>query len=760
MAESQKNQGQDQDLSGYDKQPEQGESNAKQIKSSKIQGLKQLIKDQLQKASLPKKDGMPDSAEGRFGLSGKGQGGVSSPERISSSEKTPDSGEIPSSGKTPDSGKSPGNFKIFLIIGAVLAFAILLSLILLFALGTGVNNPILRVLNLTQVSFKGVLLTIINVVFGIAAMIAFVSLVVSGFLYVASVGDAPKAKRAKRALIGSTIALVVLLFIYVFLYLMLGGDSGSGSAGGGPIVTIPSPATGAAPFEVTFDVSRIALPGAFYEWDFGDGGNGLGPRITHIYTKAGIFKVTVNETKPDGSKSSENTRVSVTSVRPATVIRASVTEGEVPLKVDFDGGESQVSQGRIVSYEWDFGDISSKENIASGKSVNHTFELRGDYTVTLTTENESGDKNSAQTIIKALEAVGRPNAKIVTSPDDPQGNAPLKIRFNGSGSNDDDGVIESYKWDFGDGSMPAKTARAEHVYDKPGEYSVELTVTDNDGNEGKAKATITVLGEKTPPKAVIDTEPKELTGPVPYQIIFNASKSKDPDGQIVDFLWSFDDNTPQETTPVVTHTFDRIGVYKVKLVVTDNDDLKATKELQIKAIAKKKVAPSAVIETDVNSGVTPLDVSFDASKSYDVDGEIISYRWDFGDGTPSVQGGARITHMYERIGMFNAALTVFDSDNLSGEATTTIAVNRQQPVAKIKAAPTKGQVPLSVEFDSQGSLGNLVRYQWDFGDGVTKSGPKQTHKYQNAGIYEVVLKVFDAANVTDEESVSITVTSD
>lgn len=54
------------------------------------------------------------------------------------------------------------------------------------------------------------------------------------------------------------------------------------------------------------------------------------------------------------------------------------------------------------------------------------------------------------------------------------------VFFDGSGSSDPDGVIVSYSWSFGDGSH-ASGVNVTHVYSSEGEYSVVLTVTDDDG---------------------------------------------------------------------------------------------------------------------------------------------------------------------------------------------------------------------------------------------------------------------------------------
>ena len=70
--------------------------------------------------------------------------------------------------------------------------------------------------------------------------------------------------------------------------------------------------------------------------------------------------------------------------------------------------------------------------------------------------------------------------------------------------------------------------------------------------------------------------------------------------------------------------------------------------------------PVAFIAVDTYSGVTPLAVRFDGMQSYDPDGAIVSYAWDFGDGTTGT--GYVATHTYGKAGSFTAYLTVTDNE--------------------------------------------------------------------------------------------------
>ena len=75
---------------------------------------------------------------------------------------------------------------------------------------------------------------------------------------------------------------------------------------------------------------------------------------------------------------------------------------------------------------------------------------------------------------------------------------------------------------------------------------------------------------------------------------------------------------------------------------------------------------------DPEAGEIPLAVSFDAAASADTDGTIVSYSWDFGDG--SLGTGVSSSHTYTQEGIFIATLTVTDDDGLTGSTSTNISV--------------------------------------------------------------------------------------
>jgi glucose/arabinose dehydrogenase len=99
-------------------------------------------------------------------------------------------------------------------------------------------------------------------------------------------------------------------------------------------------------------------------------------------------------------------------------------------------------------------------------------------------------------------------------------------------------------------------------------------------------------------------------------------------------------------------------------------------------------APTASADANPTSGPTPLDVTFDGSRSSDPDGDALSYSWDFGDGLSG--SGARVTHTYTEPGGYTATLHV--RDGRGGEDTDSVRIDagNQPPGPTIESpVPTK-----------------------------------------------------------------------
>ncbi len=160
--------------------------------------------------------------------------------------------------------------------------------------------------------------------------------------------------------------------------------------------------------------------------------------------------------------------------------------------------------------------------------------------------------------------------------------------------------------------------------------------------------------------------------------------------------------------------------------------------------------PVAKMSVNSNSVNTKDVVVFRGNKSFDKDGDIIAYNWDFGDGTSGQ--GILVEHVYETGGWYNVTLTVKDDREEINSQTTQIYVNHR-PIARIMIEDEKDNYYIGDVIKFTGSFstdedGTIKSYRWDFGDGGFAPGEDAGHKYTALGTYTVSLTVKDDKNAT------------
>ena len=173
-------------------------------------------------------------------------------------------------------------------------------------------------------------------------------------------------------------------------------------------------------------------------------------------------------------------------------------------------------------------------------------------------------------------------------------------------------------------------------------------------------------------------------------------------------------------------------------------------------------ALNVVADATPQRGPVPLQTTFTSN----ISGGIPPYAvtWNFNDSTPVVTGdpgtAGNTSHTYEKVGQYNATLTVVDSAENTVVKNWTITVTTAPLTLKIAATPTSATVNQSVTFTSAPAGGSPpYTFAWTFGDGGTATTRNATHAYTSTGTYTAELVVKDQTGTPVSQNVTITVTS-
>ncbi len=210
-----------------------------------------------------------------------------------------------------------------------------------------------------------------------------------------------------------------------------------------------------------------------WQWSFGDGATSSERNPAHTYAAAGRYAVRLVVTDDDGAEDDRTRTAEPDAPAPPSPNDPPSAEFEVEcqelLCVFVD--RSADRDGSVVRWQWSFGDGTS----SSARNPSHSYQVPGRYDVLLVVTDDDGaaDSKTHSAEPKAPAANKPPRAEFEVHCDH------LTCSFEDK-SSDEDGVIVSRQWSFGDGATSGEQ-NPTHSYAEPGKYEVQLTVTDDDG---------------------------------------------------------------------------------------------------------------------------------------------------------------------------------------------------------------------------------------------------------------------------------------
>jgi gliding motility-associated-like protein len=473
---------------------------------------------------------------------------------------------------------------------------------------------------------------------------------------------------------------------------------------------------GCRPLTVQFNDLTTVFPDSVVSWIWNFGGSegtSTQQNPVHIYPNIGTYTPSLTVTNAYGC-SKTVTLPQIKTTFPSVSYTPSLTYACTGQDILFDNH----STGQTLTYAWDFNNgVTSTQN-----DVTYAFPTEGTYNVCLTTTDINGCDSTFCKIITIADPVANFTVDTVYRPC-----PPATFQFTDLSVN-----AVAWSWTFGDGNT--STAQSpSHTYTQTGFYDVQLIVTTASGcMDTLFKPTYIEVGG---PVGNFTFTPKQ--GCADVIATFNGNVT----ANTVDFyIWTFGDNSSttnitNANTNTVSHTYTKAGRYFPTLTLQDFTGcqfIATLDSIEVDTLQFDFFANDTLLCEVGSLNFTP----FIASSS-----PIDSVRWNFAGADITTSDLMMPTISYSAVGDFDVTLTVY-----SRHCTKTITKTQYVKIAPIPnndftTIPAAGCNPTTVFFTDNSTIfsGNIVNWNWTFGDGGTAATQNTAHSYQAVGSYDVRL---------------------
>jgi len=481
-----------------------------------------------------------------------------------------------------------------------------------------------------------------------------------------------------------------------------------------------------------------------WEYNFGDGNTTTvnfpsNPNVSHTYNAYGNYTVTLTVVTSDSCYASASRNIQILQSPMANFDTDASCSGLPVLFTD-------LSQGNIMAWEWNFGDPTSGfANTSNLQNPAHTYQQAGNYTVNLLVQNVNG---CSDTVSRTVTVSPKPVVDFSFN----NGCAADTVHFISS-SFVNVATTDTWLWQFGDNTTSSEID-PYHTYLFPGTYSVTLTVTNQNGCTNVKTRQVQVT---TAPIALFNSNNSSCTGTA---VLF-TDLSSTPNGTISSWNWDFGDGTflvvNAPANPNVSHTYAVAGIYDVVLTIHTSTGCEA---FSAKTITVIDAAVTAFGYTGSCSGTPTLFTDLSQAPSTNT---IIGWNWDFGDPASGVNNTSNLQdpqHLFSAQGTYQVTLTTENASGCFSASSQTITVT-PKPAVDFSMSDACDGIP--VVFAADPAITNIpevASYLWDFGDGsATSALASPEHLFAQAATYTVTLTIANMDGCQNSVAHSLTVHS-
>ena len=457
-----------------------------------------------------------------------------------------------------------------------------------------------------------------------------------------------------------------------------------------------------------FDISTSTASITNWLWDFGDGSISNLQYPMHQYQLTGTYDVTLIA-GVDNCIDTFSISNYIEIIEP-TAIFTEKYNCDNPLTVKFEN--FSIGADNIF---WDFGDGTFSNQI----SPVHTYQVKGNYDVTLTVENII--TGCTHEFIKSVKlTIPKADFDYLVNPTnflkDSVGCIPHDVYLTNLSQD-----WLWYKVIWSDGYVGY--SRIDHVFTNPGVFDVTMIVTDIHG----CKDTMTRTNMYRIADVTADFEITNVLG---------------CDSMLVDFedlsipastvVWDFGDASANSSLNFPQHIYYAEGFYDVTLYAESTDGCKDTLE-RIEYIQFQY--PVADFSSNIQ-GICPDDVVQFNNFS---EGIGISSLWNFGDGTQSVQENP--LHSFALNGMYDISILITDSFGCSNNMILPQHIEVLEPTADFITTGVSSNCPPLISNFTNLSTADVIDWEWIFSDGGNSLIANPSHLFTTSGNFDVSLVV-------------------
>ena len=475
------------------------------------------------------------------------------------------------------------------------------------------------------------------------------------------------------------------------ILLIAGSDSGCVDTASRTLEVADAPVAGFEANDVCFpepvlfrDTSRIRCGKIIrYQWNFGDGDSSGLADPQHRYAREDTYTVRLIITLDNGYRDTVFQNVVVHPKPSVAFTTANVCRADSAPFIN----TSQISAGRIQSWQWDFGDQSSSRRRAPG----HLYQQYGSYQVQLIGTSDQGCRDTA-------------SGSIVVHPmPEPDFTVP-RICFQDSApftnqSRIAQGRIIDYAWRLGDGDSSSQVSPI-HYYARADTYQVQLKVRSDSGCISDTQKSL-----------IVDPKPVAAFGIDTLGCVDQAISIRQNSTQTDAYTWDMG-NGDTVNGAVPGYAYRDTGYFRITLFAGNAFGCRDTLAKDIEIID----LPRADFTLEPDSGCAPLEVSFKQRSR----GKYLRYTWRFGNGSDTTAAQPQSVIYAQSRYQDTTYYVTMDVENVCGIRSDRDSVLvKPRPIAGIATSLDSGCTPLSVRARST-SLGLPQQFRWSFGDGASQ----------------------------------------